>query len=380
MNAHRKRIVMLNMTSAIPQRILLISKVLGESNEIVQLCWCRTRERNLDGIIEIKAKNFLSFTFILISKMLSLNFDCVVFDDFRLFPVVIPLCKLKRAKILYNRQEIPDVTAAEKINTITKGLFSFSLILKLIKRLERIFCRFVDGIITIPLSNSEMREILSYNKNVAVVKNTPDIMVKPEPFEIAELEGKRYIIYAGNISEQTGLTQYLRLVRKLHETANEDIYLLLIGHLWGIKEDYLRHSIILNKAEEYVIYKSWIPYNKLLSVISKAEIGLALFDPRYEKFKHMGIGSSRKIFTYMSCGIPVISNLPLGALILEEKCGIIVKFEDEEELYRKTLFLLRNKKIRRTLGERGKKAILLKYNWQLESEKIKTVFQNMWLR
>lgn len=92
--------------------------------------------------------------------------------------------------------------------------------------------------------------------------------VKPKPYEIPELNGKKYIIYSGTLSERMGLRQYLHLIKRLREGREKDICLLLTGHLWEITEEELLMMIKQEDLIESVIYKNWIPYENLLSVVS----------------------------------------------------------------------------------------------------------------
>jgi glycosyltransferase involved in cell wall biosynthesis len=374
----RKRIVFITTTNAVPQRTLLISRLLEADNDVLHICWRRSSVSNLEKeeMHLIDAGSCTSFAIKAVRMLLRRNFDCAVFSDFRLFPFVLLLCKAKRTKILYDRQEVPTVTAAERINKMT-GI-NFDHAFSLAERLENLFCNHSDGVLIISLSNEMEVKISSVNNNTAVVLNTPDTSVQAKPYEIPEIEGKNLIIYSGGISEEMGLKQYLRLIKNIRTRTDENVHLLLIGHLWELDESKLKKIIQAEECTEYVTYKKWIPYENLLYVLSQAKLGLALFDNSHEKFKHMLNGSSRKIFTYMACGIPVITNPPLGDFVFNEGCGVLVDYKNEDEFYRRTIELLMDDETRRKMGQRGKDAIFSKYNWQKESRKVKVVFENMW--
>jgi glycosyltransferase involved in cell wall biosynthesis len=374
----RKRIAFITTTNSIPQRTLLVSRLLGADNDVFHICWRRSHISNLDEgqMYLINAGSCTSFALKAVQRLLTTDFDCAVFSDFRLFPFVLPLCKAKRTKILYDRQEVPTVTAAEKINRVTgiyyDHAFAFS------KRLENLFCSHSDGVLLISLTNEMEVNISSANKNTAVVLNTPDTTVQPKPYDIPEIRDKNLIIYSGGISEEMGLKKYLRLVKNIRTRTDANVHLLLIGHLWKLDESKLEEFIRTEASPEYVTFKRWIPYENLLSVLSQAKLGLALFDDRHDKFKHMRHGSSRKIYTYMACGIPVITNPPLGGFVLDEGCGVLVDYNNEEDIYKSTIDLLNDEATRQKIGSKGKDAIFSKYNWQNESRKVKVVFENMW--
>jgi glycosyltransferase involved in cell wall biosynthesis len=145
--------------------------------------------------------------------------------------------------------------------------------------------------------------------------------------------------------------------------------------LWGITEGELAEMVEKKEILDFVVYRSWVPYERVLSVIEKAKVGLALLDPQYEKFKFLKTGASRKIFTYMLCRVPVISGEIGGDIVRKEKCGIVVDYNDVESIYRSTEALLYDESSRRLMGDNGRQAVLKKYNWQIESRKLDEIFQ-----
>jgi glycosyltransferase involved in cell wall biosynthesis len=374
----KKRLLVISTTSRIPIRTLLIAKTLEDKVRVDHLCW--QRYKNYDckypqNYIIIYNK-FIAYCLYIIKFIISSSYDLILFSDYRLLPFIIFPARLKGIKIIYDRQEVPTSTAADKIsNTFNlsyqQGILLFSI-------LEKFFCRFIDGILSIPLVPQDLNEVKKYHSNFAVLANVPDLTVKKVPFHIPELQDKKFIIYSGEISENTGLNKCLQLIKNLRERGKEDVMLLLIGKSNDFIDDELK--ILIEKAgvTKYTIVHQWISYNSLLTLIEQSMIGLAFFDNRYNKFKHIANGTSRKLFTYMACGIPIISNEPIGHIVVEENCGLIADFDDDYDIYSKTLSLLQDENKRITLGRNGKKAITMKYNWQYELSKIHSVYESLW--
>jgi glycosyltransferase involved in cell wall biosynthesis len=79
-----------------------------------------------------------------------------------------------------------------------------------------------------------------------------------------------------------------------------------------------------------------------------------------------------KMFEYMSSGIPVIaSDFPLWREIVEgNRCGICVDPLDPKAIAAAIDYLVFNPGIAKSMGERGRKAVLEKYNWEVEAARL----------
>ena len=373
-----KNILIISSTNTITQRTILITNTLAKENNTIYLCWQRFAVTNIDNnkTILINENRFVKYLYAVAKYLLYYKYNTVIFSDYRLFPVILSLAKLKKANIVYNNEEIPTVTGAEKIVENLK--LNFRLAYKLMYKIEHFFSKSVDGILSVPLEADLQRQFMKYNANTEIILNVPDISIKSKAYRITELSGKEYLIYSGVIFQEKGLHHYLNLIKKLR-AEQMDIYLLLIGHLWNIRETELTQIIDdVNHECGGVVYKRWIPYENLLTIISNATIGLALLDPNFVKFKYLWNGATRKMFTYMSCGIPVITNKPFGSVVTEENCGIRVDYDDETTLFKETASLLRAEQKRKLMGINGKNAIINKYSWKLEENKVLKVFENIW--
>ncbi|MBN8978394.1 MAG: glycosyltransferase family 4 protein [Rhizobiales bacterium] len=79
-----------------------------------------------------------------------------------------------------------------------------------------------------------------------------------------------------------------------------------------------------------------------------------------------------KMFEYMAAGVPVIgSHFPLWREILgSNDCGICVDPGNPSEIARAIDMLFHDQERGRSMGERGRAAVLSKYNWERESSKL----------
>jgi len=78
------------------------------------------------------------------------------------------------------------------------------------------------------------------------------------------------------------------------------------------------------------------------------------------------------MFEYMLAGIPVIaSNFPLWKKIIDQnQCGILVDPYKPKETADAIQWIIENPKKAKQMGENGRKAVLQKYNWSQEAQKL----------
>jgi len=76
-----------------------------------------------------------------------------------------------------------------------------------------------------------------------------------------------------------------------------------------------------------------------------------------------GSGTRLKILEYLSCGLPVVST-SVGIEGLKVRNGVHVLVEDDMDRFsEKVIELLRNKKLRKNLGNSGRELVVREYDW-----------------
>ena len=74
----------------------------------------------------------------------------------------------------------------------------------------------------------------------------------------------------------------------------------------------------------------------------------------------------------MHAGLPIIApdfGGP-GEIVEQEGCGLLVDTTDPSRVANAIIALLSNPADAREMGERGRRAVLSKYNWELEQKKL----------
>ncbi|MEG1950868.1 MAG: glycosyltransferase [Odoribacter sp.] len=173
----------------------------------------------------------------------------------------------------------------------------------------------------------------------------------------------------------------------------------------AINEGYLHHKVVevLNKIDdiryslagqcdlkyleklkqmpgwEKVDYYGVIPFSDVLLLYGKSKIGIAIHDYTPNVGGKEGSLGILKNFEFMAAGIPIICTdfNVWRKIIEEEKCGICVDPHNLLEIESAIKYLINNPEEAKRMGDNGRKAIVERYNWQNEKEKLLSLYTNL---
>lgn len=365
-------VAVINLTNGISKRVLLISSEFSTLGTVEQICWERFERGNAQPDARlIQARNSLSYLCKLALTLIRRHHKAYLFDDMRVLPIAVILGKLKGARLIYNRQEVPTLDASRALHSRLRLSKSWSNAIA--EAVETFFGRRVDLVISIPLSKSGAERLARWGRPLVTLMNVPEKAnaVLPRLPAYCAAEKTSLLIYSGAVSLENGLLSYLRLVRRLSDAGgSREVRLILIGRLWKSSVAELLSLIRQEECEGLVEYREWVPYEKLMVLLSAADIGLAMTDPSYEKYGHMGDGASRKVFTYMAAGVPVVAGGVFGKVVKDERVGYFVEYDDVDAMYEAAQSILSDPLEAQAMSERAQSAILNKYNWEIERGKL----------
>ena len=111
------------------------------------------------------------------------------------------------------------------------------------------------------------------------------------------------------------------------------------------------------------------------ATLARSMAGLVLLHPIINYIDAL----PRKMFEYMSAGIPVIaSNFPLWKEIVEgNQCGLTVNPLSPEKIVRAIEHLITHPEKARRMGKNGQRAVLAKYNWKQENAKLLGLYKKL---
>ena len=86
-----------------------------------------------------------------------------------------------------------------------------------------------------------------------------------------------------------------------------------------------------------------------------------------------------KLFQYMAMRKPIVATdcTSLKRIINECECGVIITSGDHKKIAEAIISLYNNKKCARKLGENGKEAVVKRYNWKIEAEKLRKLYEGL---
>ena len=174
---------------------------------------------------------------------------------------------------------------------------------------------------------------------------------------------KRYIGFVGNYVE---VDDYDSIIKSASIVVKQfpDVRFLIVGNgRWKTIE---LPKIRKKNLTEYFILCGYIPYKNVPQYINSADICLAPY------MKFFDESSAVKIFDYLSCARPVITN-KIGSTadyLIEGNCAALVPLEDPQALAEAIIDLLSNHSKMEEMGKNGRKFIVEKYSRKSVAKKV----------
>ena len=280
--------------------------------------------------------------------------DVYHFHDPELLPLMAFLKLITKKKVIYDVHEDYEkkILSRDWIKGSFRKIISFSF-----RMLESFCATTFDYIIT---ADSHTKMKFNSNKTEVVANFVP--LSFTEGLTAKKTDDVFKIIYAGGISKDRGIYVMIETMKYLQ---NNNIELHLLGE---IDDKELIDNI---KTLRMVKYHGWLPWTAVSQHLLDADVGLILLQPVPAYLYYPG-ENIIKLFEYMSTGLAIlISNFPkLSKFISDINCGIPVDPTNPKEIAKVIEHLYKNPDLKREMGENGKKAILNKYNWDNEQNKL----------
>lgn len=268
-------------------------------------------------------------------------------------------------KVIFDSHEDYVSTIIEK-DWIAKGLRKF--IVKAYEKYEHDVISMADGAVV--CYHWTQDRYVKCNDNVEMVLNFPVVRDDYKPAEISFDENA--IGYAGGISEQWCHEDIMEALKIL-----DGVKYKLAGNLTGPYGERLKSR---SEFERFVEYKGKLPQHEVNNVIySKSFAGVALLDYISQCKGTIGNLSNTKFFECMYAGVPLIcTDFKLWKEIVdEEKCGICVNPHDPQQIADAVSYLKEHPEEARQMGINGYNAIINKYNWDKEKEKLLALYSRI---
>jgi glycosyltransferase involved in cell wall biosynthesis len=261
--------------------------------------------------------------------------------------VSILIAKIKKAKIVYNVQEIyPDLL-------INQGGLKSKLIINILKWLEKFVYNNSNAVITIDqLFYNQIKNRFKNLQKLNIIPNFVDTeLYKPEtkgtlPLVFTNDISKLKLLYAGNIGFFQDWEPVFYAAKKL---LNANIEFWIIGE--GVRKEYLMNRVKEEKLSNIKI----LPYqnrNLMPAINSFADIHFISISKEMEQE-----GFPSKVYTIMACAKPMIiltgENTPLFNFLSDKNCSILISDNRNDNFVESIISLASDKNKQFELGQNG---------------------------
>jgi glycosyltransferase involved in cell wall biosynthesis len=183
-------------------------------------------------------------------------------------------------------------------------------------------------------------------------------------------ERPMWVAYVGGITAIRGAVEMVRAMEHLPEDLAAR---LVLAGTFSPPE--LEAEVRKLPGWSYVDLLGWQGRDGISRLLRRARVGLVVLHPVTNYLDSYPV----KLFEYMAAGIPVVaSNFPLWREIVEgEQCGLTVDPLDPKAIAEAVRWLLEHPEEAEEMGKRGRRAVLEKYNWEWEAEKLLDLYRRL---
>lgn len=180
-------------------------------------------------------------------------------------------------------------------------------------------------------------------------------------------------IHIGPISRARGWPQLLEALSKM---KCRELNVLLLGSVHEGEKTLMDEASRLGVADRVCI-KSKVPYEQVFAYLKSSKIGLMLYQPGI--LNHV-YAFPMKMYEYMLAGIPFIAPdfaIEVEPVVREEKCGLLLDTSNPDQVAQALDWFCENSSEAELMGNRGARAVLEKYNWEKEKDKLLSVYEKL---
>lgn len=181
------------------------------------------------------------------------------------------------------------------------------------------------------------------------------------------------LIHLGLIGRLRGWPQ---LLEALAMARCQSAQLLILGATNDGSEQELRAEIDRLGLASRVRYETWLPYEEAMAQVRLSDVGLIMFQPGL--FNHVH-ALPHKMFDYMAGELVVIAPefaVEVAAIVRVAQCGLLIDPSKPDSIAKAIDHLYDNPDQLQILGRSGRMAVLNRYNWEAEAEKLLAMYES----
>ena len=234
---------------------------------------------------------------------------------------------------------------------------------------EFICGRFFDGVI---FTTRIIGKRFSLKKSICI--NNYPLMIDFK--NDSQCEKKNQIIYVGGISKIRGFVELIKAFQLVTSEHYPNLKLVVIGKYFEEQFEKEVNELISNlKIGEKIKFLHYLPYLQIMPFIAQSKIGIVTYLP----YSNNVVCLPNKLFEYMVCGTAVLaSDFELYREVVEyAQCGLVVDPTNPDEIAKNMVIMLSDVDKLKSMGKNGRGAVLKKYNWKFEEEKLLDFYKKL---
>jgi len=247
---------------------------------------------------------------------------------------------------------------------------------------ERMMWSSADRVLVV--SNAVMRDLTGfYGVNpgkIRIVYNGVDTNLfsplddSPLPEKMANLGGKRIILFVGHFGLRKGIFFAIRAMKRV-KSEIPDAHLLCIGGTpsWLGRNDFeqmLRGEVQRNEVEGCVTLLDAVKNTDLAGFYRHSEV--FVLPTYYEAFPKVVVEA-------MACGKPILATRAGGIpeLVEDGETGLLVPYGSPDAISEKLVTLLEDGSMRAAMGKRGRERVVRLFTWHAVAERTRSAYDEL---
>lgn len=289
-----------------------------------------------------------------------INAEIYHFHDSELIPFCI-LLSISGKKVIYDvHEDLPiDILTKDWINPYIRKFVSLAM-----RGIEFFGAKFFFSVVAAtPFIAKRFSKI---TKHVVAINNYPKLSEFDEQYFLGDKLPE--VCYIGGISRIRGIQELVLAMSKTQSGAK----LNLCGSFNEPDVEYYCKALPGWKS---ISELGFVDRIRIREVLHRSVAGLVTLHPVINYLDALPV----KMFEYMAAGIPVISSdFPLWReIIIDNECGICVDPTNPSAIAEAIDYFVNNPDVARSMGAKGRSAVLKKYNWHEEEKKLIQMYSDI---
>lgn len=236
----------------------------------------------------------------------------------------------------------------------------YKILYNFVNSIEEIISLRTDAVI-IAGGEKVLRTFIEHPKRSIVILNCPEDYHAVQNTEGSNAKGNITLVYTGGIRRGRGLENLSRISNELN-----NVFFVFAGPI-------MDKDVFDQLQGPNLKYKGVLQPVDALGLEAQSDVIVALYDPLVS---WNNITLPNKLFEAMMCGVPIITNIATE-IVNETQCGIIVDYDNVNQMKEGIVKLKDNPALRKRLGENGREAFLRKYNWSAMEQKLYRIYEQL---